>query len=240
MTFETLRALADRAALFTALRQDQLRTAAEALGEHRWDADLDAGTFTFSAVEDPSRTVVSTPHLVASIAPGPRSLMWSWALPQGDRTGITDALRAYGAEHGIRELTEGEVAFPDDIGDGLLGWIDDLARVIGGAAVEITGQSPFYAAAVGEARAVLLLEGALTPLTVADAAAALPRILSGLALADGRASVWDLSRLAGWHLTWTDDAFSAAEVTDATGTARFEFDEYARITGIRGRLGAEA
>ncbi|HWU28644.1 MAG TPA: hypothetical protein VN041_06055, partial [Microbacterium sp.] len=48
MTFETLRALADRAALFTALRQDQLMTATDALGEHRWDVDLAAGTFTFA------------------------------------------------------------------------------------------------------------------------------------------------------------------------------------------------
>src|SRR5690606_903923 len=165
MTFETLRSLADRAALFTALRQDQLVTATDALGEHRWDADLDAGTLTFASLDDSARTLVATPHLLASIAPGPRSLMWSWALPQGDRTGITQRLRAYGEEHGISELTDGEVAFPDDAGDDLEQWIAELAHAVGGAAVEITGLSPYYSAPAGGARAVLLLDAPLEPLT---------------------------------------------------------------------------
>ncbi len=236
MTFETLRALADRAALFTALRQDQLVAATDALGEHRWDVDLDAGTFTFASFEDPARTLTATPHLLASIAPGPRTLRWSWALPQGDRTGITERLRAYGEEHGISELTQGEVAFPDDAGDDLEEWIAALAHVVGGAATEITGLSPYYSASTGGARAVLLLDAPLDALTVASAVTALPRILWDLTLTDPRASVWDLARLAGWRLEWADDAFSAATLTDATGTATFRFDEYARITDVKGTL----
>ncbi|PKI92250.1 hypothetical protein CW368_05345 [Actinomycetales bacterium SN12] len=239
MSFETLRALADRAALFTALRQDQLASALDSLGEHRWDADLAAGTFTFAADDDPARTLEAVPHLLVSIAPGPRSLMWSWALPQGDRSGVTDALRAYGEQHGIPELTRGEVPFPDGIGDDVDAWIADVAHVIGGAAVEIIGRSPYYSAPFGGgSRAVLLLDVPLPPLTVAAAVAALPRVMDGLELNDPRSSVWDLARLAGWQLEWADDAFSAAEVTDATGSATFHFDEYARISGIRGRLAA--
>ncbi|MDT0156506.1 hypothetical protein Q9R19_02585 [Microbacterium sp. ARD32] len=236
MTFETLRALADRAALFTALRQDQLRSATEALGEHRWDVDLAAGGFTFTSTEHADRTLAATPHLLASIAPGPRSLIWSWALPQGDRSGITEKLRAYGAEHGIAELTEGEVAFPEDTGDDIGQWVDDLAHAVAGAAVEITGRSPYYSAPAGGARAVLLLDAPIEPLTVAAAVTALPRILTGLDLADPRASVWDLGRLAGWQLQWGDESFSTATLSDATGSARFRFDEYARITGIDGSL----
>lgn len=236
MTFETLRALADRAALFTALRQDQLLAATDALGEHRWDVDLAAGTFTFASAEQTDRTLTATPHLLASIAPGPRSLMWSWAMPQGDRSGITERLRAYGAEHGIPELTQGEVPFPDDTGEDIEAWVADLAHAIAGAAIEITGLSPYYSAPAGGARAVLLLDAPIERLTVAAATAALPRILSGLTLNDPRASVWDLGRLAGWHLEWADEAFSAATLTDATGSATFRFDEYARISGIQGTL----
>ncbi|WP_235201317.1 hypothetical protein [Microbacterium sp. CH12i] len=59
-----------------------------------------------------------------------------------------------------------------------------------------------------------------------------PRILSGLALTDARSSVWDAARLAGWTLEWTDEAFSGAVVTDASGSATFRFDEHARIVGI--------
>ncbi|GAA3929630.1 DUF6882 domain-containing protein [Microbacterium soli] len=236
MTFETLRALADRAALFTALRQDQLRTATDALGEHRWDVDLLAGAFTCTSIDDPRRTVSAVPHLLASIAPGPRSLMWSWALPQGDRAGVAEQLRAYGHQHGIAELTEGEVPFPDDAGDDLEAWMTELGHVIGGAATEITGRSPYYTASVDGARAVLLLDGAIAPLTVESALTALPRLLSGLALRDPRASVWDLGRLAGWQLEWGDDAFTAAVLTDATGSATFRFDAFARITDVSGTL----
>lgn len=241
MSFETLRALADRAALFTALRQDQLAAATSSLGEHRWDADLATGTFAFTAHDDLARTLEAVPHLLVSIAPGPRSLMWSWAMPQGDRSGITDALRVYGEQHGITELTRGELAFPDDVGDDVDAWIADIADVIGAAAVEITGRSPYYSASFGGgSRAVLLLDVPLPPLSVAAAVAALPCVLSDLELSDPRSSVWDLARLAGWRLEWADEAFSAAEVTDATGSATFDFDEYARITGIRGRLSATA
>ncbi|MFC7789780.1 DUF6882 domain-containing protein [Microbacterium sp. MAHUQ-60] len=240
MTFETLRALADRAALFTALRQDQLAAATEALGEYRWDVDLDAGALTFASTDDPALTLTAIPHLLASIAPGPRSLMWSWALPQGDRTGITDRLRRYGEEHNISELTQGEVAFPDDVGDDLEEWIAALARTIGAAAVEITGLSPYFSAHTGGAIAVLLVEAPLDPLTVASAVSALPRILWDLDLSDPRASVWDLARLSGWRLEWADDAFSAATVADATGSATFRFDEYARITDVKGTLSESA
>jgi hypothetical protein len=48
--------------------------------------------------------------------------------------------------------------------------------------------------------------------------------------------VWDLARLAGWTLTWTDESFSGARVVDDTGSAVFRFDEQARIAGIESSL----
>jgi hypothetical protein len=83
---------------------------------------------------------------------------------------------------------------------------------------------------------VFLLDAPLAPLTVADAVVALPRILSELTLSDAR-SVWDLARLAGWSMQWADEAYSAAVVSDASGSATFRFDEYARIAGIESQLG---
>lgn len=233
MTFAALQPLADRAALFTALRQDALSSAADALGEHRWDADMSAGTLTFTANDDPSRRLVARAHLIATIAPGPRSLLWAWAHPQGDAQGVATQLRDYGIQHGITELTSPEVAFPADAGDD--DWIAQAAHTIGGVAVELTGRSPYYSAPVGGGtRAVFLLDAPLEGLTVRDAVIALPRILSTVAPGDARTAVWDLARLAGWTLTWTDEAFSGATVADATGSATFRFDEQARITGIEG------
>lgn len=240
MTFAALQPLADRAALFTALRQDQLLAATDALGEHRWDADLAAGTLTFSANGDPGRRLVADAHLIATIAPGPRSLLWAWAHPHGDRRGVAAPLRAFGEENGIADLTSGEVPFPADAaGDDE--WITQAAHAVGGAAVEITGRSPYYSAPVGGGtRAVFLLDAPIPPLTVAATAPVLPRVLSSLALPDARTSVWDLARLAGWNLTWTDDAFGGAALSDATGTLSFRFDESARITAVEGSVTAPA
>lgn len=233
MTFAALQPLADRAALFAALRQDALTTTVDALGEHRWDADMAAGTLTFSSTANPAHSIVTRPHLIATIAPGPRSLLWAWAHPQGDPQGVAAQLRDYGAQYELPELTSSELAFPDDTGTDLEAWIAGTAHQIGAVATEITGRSPYYSAPIGGGtRAVFLLDGPIPPTTVAEAVITVPRILSGLALSDARSSVWDAARLAGWSLQWTDAEFTGATVTDASGTATFRFDEQARIVGV--------
>lgn len=239
MTFAALQPLADRAALYSVIRQDQLSAAADALGEHRWDADMTAGTLTFTANADPSRQLVTRAHLIATIAPGPRSMLWAWAHPQGDPQGVAAQLRAYGEEHGIAELTSAEVPFPADV-SGDEDWIAAAAHTVGGVAVELTGRSPYYSAPVGGGtRAVFLLDAPLPQLTVADAMIVMPRMLASFSLPDARTSVWDLARLAGWTLTWTDEAFSGATVVDATGSATFSFDEHARISNVQSSLGGQ-
>ncbi|SFR68991.1 DUF6882 domain-containing protein [Microbacterium azadirachtae] len=238
MTFPALAPLADRAALFAALRQDQLVAATDALGEHRWDVDLAAGTLAFTSEADPSRRIVARASLVATIAPGPRSLMWAWAHPQGGADPQIAALRDYGTTYGIAELSQPELPFPAEADADVDGWISGAAHQVGAIAEEITGRSPYYSAPVGSGtRAVFLLDAPLPALTVADAVTALPRILPELSLSDARSSVWDLARLAGWSMQWTDEAYSGAVVSDATGSATFRFDEYARIAGIESTLG---
>lgn len=233
MTFAALQPLADRAALFVALRQDALHTATAALGENRWDADMTAGTLTFTSNDDPAHQLATTPHLIATIAPGPRSLLWAWAHPQGDGQGVAAQLRDYGTQYDIAELSQPELSFPDDTGSDVEAWIAQAAHQIGSVATEITGRSPYYSASVGGGtRAVFLLDAPVAPTTVQDAVIAAPRLLAGLDLSDARSSVWDAARLAGWNLEWTDEAFSGAVVTDSSGSATFRFDEQARIVGI--------
>jgi hypothetical protein len=236
MTFAALQPLADRAALFTALRQDALSAATGALGENRWDADMAAGTLTFTSNADPSRQLTAQAHLIATIAPGPRTLLWAWAHPQGDAQGIAGQLLAYGIEHGIPELSSPELPFPADA-PADEAWIAHAAHTVGGVAVELTGRSPYYSAPVGGGtRAVFLLDAPLPALSVASAVIALPRILSSTAVPDARTAVWDLARLAGWTLTWTDEAFTGATVVDDSGSATFRFDEQARIVNIESSL----
>ncbi|HCS60387.1 MAG TPA: hypothetical protein DIW46_03170 [Microbacterium sp.] len=240
MTFAALQPLADRAALFAALRQDALTTAVDALGENRWDADMDAGTLTFTSKADPSRQLVTRPHLIATIAPGPRSLMWAWAHPQGDPQGVAAQLRDYGTQYDIAELSQPELPFPEDTGSDVEEWIAQAAHQIGTVATEITGRSPYYSAPVGGGtRAIFLLDAPIPATTVQDAVITAPRLLSGLELDDARSAVWDAARLGGWNLQWADEAFSGAIVTDATSSATFRFDEHARITGIESNLAGE-
>lgn len=239
MTLTALSPLADRAALFVALRQEALSHATDALGEHRWDGDMTAGTLTFSSVADPTRQLVTRAHLIATIAPGPRSMLWAWAHPQGDPAGIAAQLQAYGEQYGIDALRTPEVAFPDTIDGDVADWITELSHTVGSVTVEIVGNGPYYSAPVGGGtRAVFLLDAPLPPLTVADAVIAMPRLLSAHTLTDARGSVWDLARLAGWNMQWTDEAFGGAQVSDASGSATFRFDEQARIVGIESSLSA--
>ncbi|GAA5152731.1 hypothetical protein GCM10025768_21130 [Microbacterium pseudoresistens] len=233
MTFAALQSLADRASLFTALRQNALAEATDALGENKWDIDMAARTLTFTAADAPSRQLVARVDLIATIAPGPRSLLWGWAHPRGEADGPAAALRAYGEQHGIVELTTPEIPFPDETGEDVEAWVAQTAHTIGGVAVEIIGRSPYYSAPTGGgSRAVFLLDLPLPVLTVAQATTALPRIRDGLTIADERSAAWDLARLAGWGMQWADDAYSGAIVSDATGASTIRFDEHARISGI--------
>ena len=241
MTFAALTPLADRASLFTAIRQDALAEATDALGEHRWDVDMAAQTLTFTSNDDSARTLSAQVHLIASIAPGPRSVLWGWAHPNGQPDGPAAQLKAYGEQYGIDELARAEVAFPDDIGDDVTAWVAQAAHTVGGVAVEIIGRSPYYSAPIGGgSRAVFLLDLPLEPVTVAHAVSVLPRIRAGLEIADERSAVGDLARLAGWSMQWTDEACSGAVVGDASGSAAFEFDAQARITRISGSLGSDS
>lgn len=234
MTLEALYPLADRAALFAALRREALNTATAALGEHRWDVDLEAGTVTFSAVADPARRLVASAELVATLAPASGSILWGWAHPQGKSEGPVAKLRTHGEEAGIGLLSQAEVPFPPTATLQPDTWIDDTAFVIGLAATEITGAAPAFVAPVeGGTRAVFLLDAGLPPLTVAGAFGALPHILSTTPLRDGRTSAWGLARLAGWQFEWADAAYSGARVSDASGHATFHFDESARIIGFQ-------
>lgn len=233
MSFSALAPLADRAALFVALRQDAFTTALGGTNGYEWHADMAAGTITFTPSHEAAEPMVARAHLIATLAPGPRSLLWAWAHPQGGDATVSTALRDYGTEHNVTALMQPELPFPDDTGDDLDAWVSQTAVAVAGTAVEITGRAPDFSAPIdGGTRAVFLLDTPLPPLTVEEAGRALPRLLSDLSLSDARTSVWDLARLASWNLQWRDDNFSGAVVSDATGTVTFDFDEHARIVSI--------
>lgn len=234
MTLADLHPLADRAALYAALRRTQLQSLRDGLGEHRWHVDLTAGTLTFSSLADPAQAVVARTDLVATVSPAAGSILWGWAHPQGATDGAAAQLRARGAAEQLSALTAPEVPFPAEASGRAAEWASDAAFIISLAAIEAAGRGPAFVAPVdGGTQAVFLLDvPGLAPLSVETAFAALPHVLSTVPLRDGRTSAWGLARLAGWRFDWADAAFTAARVSDGTASARFAFDENARIVGF--------
>ena len=239
MPFDALNQLRNHAVLFSALQQEALDELLSSLGEYGWGADTQEGVVTFTSKADPSRSIVAGAEVIASIAPGPRSMVWGWSIPQGRPDGFAAQLRAYGEQYGVAALTESEVPFPDETIDDLGGWVLEAAYQIGAVTTAVTGHSPYFAAPVGGgSRAVFLLtmNPPLAPLTIAKAIPTFPRLLSSFTIADPRGAVFGLAALAGWTLTWADEQYSAASLSDGKSTAVVSFDASGRITNISGQI----
>jgi uncharacterized protein DUF6882 len=106
----TFTELLDDAALLSLEHQLHL---AEVLGDHSWRADLAEQKFEFTGLYPRTCTRF---HLLGSAAPGPRSWLWGWANPTGYPQPLLELgafVRDFGRQHGIRELSEPEVAFDD-------------------------------------------------------------------------------------------------------------------------------
>jgi hypothetical protein len=241
MDFPGLSGVADRAALYAGLRQTLMSDyLEETLGEHRWDMNLDHGTLTFSPLNG-GQPISTRAHLVASLAPGPRSMLWGWAHPQSGPDSPAGRIRALGEQHGIRELTSPELPFTTDaVEDALLDEIAALAHVVGAVAVEATRMSPYYSAPVGGGtRVVFLLEGLPVPEpTVLQVMTRSISVLASAEVRDQRSAVIGLAEHAGWNLAWAADQ-NVVQLTDPrSGTATFGFDEYGRVNNITGDLKA--
>jgi hypothetical protein len=146
--------LLDDAALLSLEHQIHL---SEMLGEHSWEADLAEPRFAFTGDHPVRCTAV---HLVGSAAPGPRSWLWGWANPAGyphEILALGEHVRAFGEQHGIRELASAEVPF-----DALPGSPEDPALVAGmmmEAAKAVSGRFTSYNGPVaGGTRAGFIVE----------------------------------------------------------------------------------
>ena len=142
MTFAALAPLRDYSCMHVVLQQEVFYDRLNVLGEYRWDADTFAGTVTFTSKADRSHRIVVDAELIASIAPGPRSLLWGWSTPQGRVDGCGAQLRMYGERYGIRELSESEVPFPEGLTGDLGDAVGAIAHQVGAVIATVTGCSP--------------------------------------------------------------------------------------------------
>jgi hypothetical protein len=146
--------LQDDAALLSFDHQLHL---SETIGEHAWETDLAEPRFSFTG-DHP--LTCSRVHLLGSAAPGPKSWLWSWANPAGYREEILElakAVRSFGEQHNIPELTNPEIPF-----DALPGAPSDPAQVaslMSEAAKAVSRRWTSYQGPVGGGtRAAFLIE----------------------------------------------------------------------------------
>ena len=86
--FPDLQVLHDRGAVFAALSQLLLQEELEQrlCGEFDYAADLERDSFVFTGCAS-GATIETSVELMASVAPGPRTMLWGRALPAGGRAG---------------------------------------------------------------------------------------------------------------------------------------------------------
>lgn len=144
-------------------------------------------------------------HYVASIAPGPRSILWGWALAQmaGREDAVADELIAYGEAHGPDELCEGEVEFPPGFDR-----IDDdserqyLAHELGVATTAILHRPYFTFQAARGSFKVVVLDLPIRPIMFAVDFLDIPIYLEqNPNMMNEQAAVEGFARSQGWEVT---------------------------------------
>lgn len=236
--FEDLRSLHDRGALYAALSQLLLQEGVEERvgGEFDYAADLDRDSFVFTG-RATGGTIETTVELMASVAPGPRSVLWGRALPSGGRAGAQMILERGHADE-LPSLLADELPFP--VGDDPDDAAQYVALEIGAVVAAVTGGGLTYVVAVGGGTLAVLLLGGLDfarPRIDHRFLARVPMALGAGTIEDHRAAVHGLAAMSGWTIDWTSDWSSAELVDPVTGnSATAEFDGYARLTSLRGSL----
>ncbi|WKG05501.1 DUF6882 domain-containing protein [Mycolicibacterium sp. HK-90] len=238
MSFEDLRVLHDRGALYAALSQLLLQEGVEDRlgGEFDYAADLAEDSLVFTGRES-GDTITTTVELMASVAPGPQTMLWGRALPTGGRAGAQMILER-GRADGLPSLLNDEVPFPG--GDDPDVAAEYAAVEISAVVAAVTGGGITYVVTVGGGTVAVLLLGDLDfarPRIDHRLPTRVPMALGAGTIEDHRSAIHGLAAMSGWAIDWSGD-WTRAELTDpVTGnSATADFDEYARLVGLRQRI----
>ena len=213
----------------------------DVLGDRRWGVEMDSGRFVFSGGTGDHKgdIVCDRMHLVGTAASGPRSWQWSWASSQGWPADIVDLatwLRGFGEQHGVRELSEPQIAFAELRADDPVGVAAILADATKAASARWAAYTP---EAAPDTRAVFLLDHPSFALP-APAGTRVVRVLSeGLMgagmLTDHRRAVAAYAAARPLGSQTTPDG--NIELRCPEGTVSVRFDELDRIAGVQAQLG---
>lgn len=233
-----IQAVANHGALYAVIGQRRLQERLDAeLGEHRLDGDPSAGLLSFVSRADPNRRIDTRMQLVASIAPGPRSLLWGWAHPQTTDPSVAEQLRALGEQHQLSDLTAAEVPFRTDAtGDALGAELAQLGHAVAAAGVEASGATPYYLAPLGGGSLmVAVLAGVdLRPVDLAIDGAGITTALMESVSQDHRAALLGFARHGGFLVR---EEGEAVELSDTRGSRiAVTLDQQGRIANVSANL----
>ncbi len=221
----SLQSLVDDAAVLSAEAQAHL---ADLHGDDRWDADLQAGTLTFT-----SATGVATAcraQLIGTAAPGPGSWMWGWNNVNGFPDAVLVAAESVRGVEGVSELTTPELPLTDELPYRLAlaakvvnrSWTHYSAPVTGGTRIWFLVEHPSFA---------------LPTPSVPRVARSISEAIGTTTVADHRRAVTSYAALRGIPLT--DDGASLA-LTLSDGSLVVGFDDLGRVAKVSGSMGGGA
>lgn len=214
----------------------QERVVAEVGEDYSWSVEVPEERLTFTGRD--GRTLHCHSDLIASFAPGPQSMMWTWNM--GHESGEGIRLRQYGQQYGIDWLTSPEVKIqPGAQVDTPENEIRNLAHRVAWAVEGISGRAPYYTFPNGNDGTLLTL------LTVPDLPA--PRInetfprrldeaVQPIAGYDQRPSVHRLGELSSWTIAWTDEQTLEFQDPFNTNLARIHFNQQGQMDNIQLRM----
>lgn len=226
---EFLQPYINRGILLSLLTQDVLREATDALGEYTYSSTLSKHDFRFvPPAGSELAPLVFRCHLVASVAPGPHSVLWGHAsvLPHCEDE-PNQRMLAVARRDTVPELLEEDTGFDEYFSDP-----ESITRVIAPrvaiAIVGMTDMSRYYSMPAGPAgqRMILLLDDVnhhLPPLTLTNALERLPRIMGehSTGIVSLRAAVLGLAEARGWSIV---DEGKRIVVEDEGARAAFMID----------------
>lgn len=209
------------------------------LGPYDWRTDFDTGLAAFIAREGGGRIDFGWPQALVSIAPGPGTILWSWAQPRSPRSlAAVNRLREFGQHYGIPQLTEPEVPFDRlvrdpgsyDSEDAML---MDIAHRVAIVAGQVTDLPQYVIAAQGQSKSVLLPPSSQVPLpTMRGFREAIDLALNAGYITNVRRSLESAIQRLGFSADWRGDG-RQVRIEGAGKSIELEFDEFGRVTTIR-------
>lgn len=240
VNYAELRSVADRAALYAAVRQQLIADYLEQIiGENQtFSVDNRAQRIT---LQGDRGHVDGHIEVVASVAAGPRSLMWGWAHPQGG-SDSAQAVKRLGDRFHISALTEPEIAMdasvtPEDVEHEM----KLLAHLAGYVATEaIRDDGFYYSAPTGRGQEVVFWVTGMPDLPqpgLIDFLTRIPRSGEDVFATDLRSGLLGIAEHRGWYLEWQDHEGRVGVLRDPQGNwAEVTFDQLGRIANLRGNI----